>query len=449
MSDARSSTRAGSIDKFEIAGLVDLTPGITKLSYYENVLSNSHTLNVDIVESGDVDSSELPTKGLLNALPLSGGECCDIKIKDNIGNSLDFVKEKSFYINRVRNVNPGTQSDSYTLDFCSREALANELCRVVKRYDEKISDNVKKILTENTSGTVGLKTQKKVNCDETLEPYNFIGNYRKPFTVCTWLASKSIPVNAGDKGGACGFLFYETYDGFNFKSIDALFEQEYKFKYTYTNSTELPKGYNGKILNYSIDKNIDLLSNLAFGTYSNTSLFFDFYANDYQRRNFNVDSSGSAESDGGGSKGKIVSGGTKDFKGVSSKFRTAPSRLMNHVLDIGTLPSGENADEQLKTWRENRDKPTSDPLNTMVQSLMRYNQLFTIKINIMIPGNFSLRAGDLIHCDFPELSVENSGMVDQISGGIYMISSLCHRITPKDCFTSLTLVRDTFGRKPY
>ena len=449
MSDARSSTRAGSIDKFEIAGLVDLTPGITKLSYYENVLSNSHTLNVDIVESGDVDSGELPTKGLLNALPLSGGECCDIKIKDNIGNSLDFVKEKSFYINRVRNVNPGTQSDSYTLDFCSREALANELCRVVKRYDEKISDNVKKILTENTSGTVGLKTQKKVNCDETLEPFNFIGNYRKPFTVCTWLASKSIPVNAGDKGGACGFLFYETYDGFNFKSIDALFEQEYKFKYTYTNSTELPKGYNGKVLNYSIDKNIDLLSNLSFGTYSNTSLFFDFYANDYQRRNFNVDSSGSAESDGGGSKGKIVSGGTKDFKGVSSKFRTAPSRLMNHVLDIGTLPSGENADEQLKTWRENRDKPTSDPLNTMVQSLMRYNQLFTIKINIMIPGNFSLRAGDLIHCDFPELSVENSGMVDQISGGIYMISSLCHRITPKDCFTSLTLVRDTFGRKPY
>jgi len=449
MSDARSSTRAGSIDKFEIAGLVDLTPGITKLSYYENVLSNSHTLNVDIVESGDVDSGELPTKGLLNALPLSGGECCDIKIKDNIGNSLDFVKEKSFYINRVRNVNPGTQSDSYTLDFCSREALANELCRVVKRYDEKISDNVKKILTENTSGTVGLKTQKKVNCDETLEPFNFIGNYRKPFTVCTWLASKSIPVNAGDKGGACGFLFYETYDGFNFKSIDALFEQEYKFKYTYTNSTELPKGYNGKVLNYSIDKNIDLLSNLSFGTYSNTSLFFDFYANDYQRRNFNVDSSGSAESDGGGSKGKIVSGGTKDFKGVSSKFRTAPSRLMNHVLDIGTLPSGENADEQLKTWRENRDKPTSDPLNTMVQSLMRYNQLFTIKINIMIPGNFSLRAGDLIHCDFPELSVENSGMVDQISGGIYMISSLCHRITPEDCFTSLTLVRDTFGRKPY
>ena len=269
-------------DKFDIAGLVDITPGITKLSYYENVLSNSHTLSVDVIESGDVDSGELPTKGLINGLPITGGEKCNVKIKDNIGNSLNFISEKSFYINRVRNISPGTQNDSYTLDFCSRETLANEQCRVVKRYNEKISDNIKKILTESTSGSEGLKTQKKVNCDETLEPYNFIGNYRKPFTLCTWLASRSIPVNVGSKGGAAGFLFYETYDGFNFKSIDALFDQEYKYKYTYTNTTGLPEGYNGKILNYAIDRNIDLLSNLAMGTYSNVSLFFDFYANDYQ-----------------------------------------------------------------------------------------------------------------------------------------------------------------------
>ena len=58
MSDARSITRAGSIDKFEISGLVDITPGITRLSYYENVLSNSHTLSVDVLESGDVNSTE-------------------------------------------------------------------------------------------------------------------------------------------------------------------------------------------------------------------------------------------------------------------------------------------------------------------------------------------------------------------------------------------------------
>ena len=80
---------------------------------------------------------------------------------------------------------------------------------------------------------------------------------------------------------------------------------------------------------------------------------------------------------------------------------------------------------------------------------MRYNQMFSIKINIMIAGDFSLRAGDLIHCEFPKLSAESNTQVNKKSGGLYMIASLCHNITPQETYTSLTLVRDTFGRKPF
>ena len=35
---------------------------------------------------------------------------------------------------------------------------------------------------------------------------------------------------------------------------------------------------------------------------------------------------------------------------------------------------------------------------------MRYNQLGTIQVQVMLVKDFSLRAGDLIECDFPELS---------------------------------------------
>ena len=83
----------------------------------------------------------------------------------------------------------------------------------------------------------------------------------------------------------------------------------------------------------------------------------------------------------------------------------------------------------------------------MVQSVMRYNQLFSIKTNIIIPGNFSLRAGDLIQCDFPDLTVDQNNERNKQTGGIYMIASVCHRMTQSDTFTSLSLVRDTFGRK--
>ena len=41
-----------------------------------------------------------------------------------------------------------------------------------KRYDGKISENVKKILTEATSADVGIKTKKKVTVDETAINYD-------------------------------------------------------------------------------------------------------------------------------------------------------------------------------------------------------------------------------------------------------------------------------------
>ena len=75
--------------------------------------------------------------------------------------------------------------------------------------------------------------------------------------------------------------------------------------------------------------------------------------------------------------------------------------------------------------------------------------MFSIKINITIAGDFTLRAGDLIYCEFPEVSTNPNTKPNKKSGGLYMISSLCHRLTPKDTYTSLTLVRDTFGKTKF
>ena len=70
-----------------------------------------------------------------------------------------------------------------------------------------------------------------------------------------------------------------------------------------------------------------------------------------------------------------------------------------HVIE------GENiAQEQLVNWNEDKTKTNFDFKDTVVQSIMRYNQLFTVKTDITIPGDFSLRAGDIIQCDFPRVS---------------------------------------------
>ena len=451
---SKVSTREGNIREFVLhqakdgGNSIDASGAAVDIKYYEDVLSNTVSLSAIMTESGESDNKKMGNKGILDGLPVRGGEPATIVIEDHDGHKLSFKNDSKLYVNRVRNVIAGTQKDVYSMDFTSRELFANEQCRVVKRYDGKISENIKKILTENTSGEVGLKTKKKVTVDDS-NSYNFIGNDRKPFYVCTWLASKAAPSDGSLKGGTAGYLFYETHDGFNFRSIDLLFKQKSKGNYLFSNTNDNPKEYDGKIITYDIDRNIDLQNNLMMGTYSNRSLFFDFYAMNYQVRNFNVDSSGPAKSKEGGSKGKIVTAGTDDIDSVADEFRKPISRLMNKVLDVGTLPPGKDIEAQLKAWKENPDNATYDAADIMVQSIMRYNQLFSIKINIMIAGDFSLRAGDLIHCEFPQLSTDPNTQYNKRSGGIYMISSLCHSITPGETYTSLTLVRDTFGRKSF
>jgi len=85
---------------------------------------------------------------------------------------------------------------------------------------------------------------------------------------------------------------------------------------------------------------------------------------------------------------------------LAKEFRQSPTRLMSFVLDTGVMPSGITSQEQLDTWNEEKSKSNFDFKDTVVQSIMRYNQLFTVKTDITIPGDFTIKAGDLLNVVF-------------------------------------------------
>ena len=71
-----------------------------------------------------------------------------------------------------------------------------------------------------------------------------------------------------------------------------------------------------------------------------------------------------------------------------------------------------------------------------------------MKLTVTIPGDFSLHAGDSIFIDAPELKKDTKNDdVDKENGGLYIIRDLCHYITPKETYTKIILVRDSFGRE--
>ena len=78
---------------------------------------------------------------------------------------------------------------------------------------------------------------------------------------------------------------------------------------------------------------------------------------------------------------------------------------------------------------------------------MRMNQLFSEKTSVVIPGDFSLHAGDAIFVDAPQLTADKTDDVNKESGGLYIIADLCHYISPQETYTKINLIRDSFGRK--
>lgn len=428
----------GQINLFELVSNygkppLDISNGIIDLTYYESILDNTVRATATLADTGYRKSGEGFAVVEKDDVNLNTGEYINLKITDAYNYQLYFSTSKNNQLRvlETRNIDESANKIIYTIDMTSTEYHDNDNLETVvtKRYDGKIDEHVKSIL-KNV-----LKTKKNIDADPGLNNFNFTGKSQKPFYVCTWLAKRCVPDMQNAKANLAGYLFYETVDGFKFKSIDKLFySQKPKRKLIFNNTTgPIPPGYDAKILNYSFDETFNLKRLRLTGSVGQAETrTFDPYTNEYKDTNavnskvqFNEKNTGGIE--------RIKYGDDQD--------KTTKRYIKK--LDTGTLPTGRTLDEQIKKSKElnfNVDE-------VIIQSSMRYNSLFAIKLSIIIPGDFSIRAGDLLFCDFPEISDKKNTTYSNKKSGIYMVADIGHRITKNGCYTSLNLVRESIRRK--
>lgn len=419
---------------------VDLKLGAVSIDYYEDIFSPTITAKIRVINTGDSIEGEKSGKlqSIYNGLPLRGGERVRMKVLDRGDGKkgLDFAStpSKYLYVSSITDVISESQTESFLLNLVSREAITNETTRVARKYTGTIDQSVSKILKDV------LKTTKfdTEGIEKSQNKYPFIGNSRKPFTTLVWLASKAVPVSSGDS--SAGFVFYQTKDGFKFKSIDGLMKQEPKnentpYYYTEVNVNETETNNDFKILNYFTDKNQNLIEKLRLGAYSSETIFFNpltgevtppekrkFQFKKYQDKIENL-----------GSKGKISL--PKMSENSNESLGDTPTRIITGVLSIGT--ADPSVSKELNY----------DPGTYQAQSIMRYNLLLTQSISMMVACNTNLSAGDVIDCRFPKISSEDENEIDTETSGSYIIKELCHHFEPNSSYTSLKLVRDNFGIK--
>ena len=427
----------------------DIGSLITDLYYFEDLLSPTLKANIIFGDTGTVKKDgELKTA--VDALQMVGTEKVDLELTDP-------NKEKikvTLYTDDVKPIAKENAASIISISLVSKEAITNYKTAVNFRVDGKISDSVQKILKE----TLKVDGKKKLDIEETTNNLNHIGNNMRPFATILQLARKAVPKTQNAEGNTAGFFFFETSEGYKFKSVEGLLSEnepgggKKKYKsYVHTSSPDgrgstTPPEYGGKILEYNVTTSAgSVQSKLQIGTYSTRTILFDPFNCYYEVINPNV--KGDKE---GGEKnlqkaGKDLPKYNKEFdqQGANKDF----SRTQYMLLDKGTLPSGSGTGKDQEQISKSTEQ-NFDPKNILNQSVMRYNQFFSSKVEITITADFSLHAGDYFFVDAPEISTKDTKIMDKQFGGFYVIAKLCHYISMRDGgYTKLTLCRDSIGRK--
>ena len=143
-----------------------------------------------------------------------------LKITTKTG-ELNFTKkENQFKVNRCPVVSRESNRETVLLDLTTRNEKTNDSVPIFDKYKGKISDTVKKILSEKLK-----VSQDRIEVDPTENEYNFVGKGKGALTIIRELCRRSIPV-----GGDAGYFFYQTKSAFKYKAIDELIKQEPKTK---------------------------------------------------------------------------------------------------------------------------------------------------------------------------------------------------------------------------
>ena len=408
---------------------VDIRGGVPVLEYRESVLSPYITIDLSIIDAGTAvkakDGSR-GTIGLLESIKLQADEKFKMILEDQYGNKIDLSEDTDLKVGKTSFASTNNRQSTVVIRVVSKEAYDNTILenRMVDSYLGKGDVIIREALKS-------LKTKKDLFADTTQNDIQFNGDKRYPFEMCLDVQKVSIPV--GIK--SAGFLFWETSKGYNFRSLDKMFDQTgktiKKFVETGFASQKVLPGYNGKILKSNFSRINDTLKQFEDGAY-NTEL--DLFNPLNEKLPFQTLERTSEDYE----KHSTLAGLNTPV--ISKDYSGKATLSLHRTKDVGQkiIPGGGLADI---------DDTSFDIVSTSRQSLQNYRQKFSISLNIVIDADLSLSAGDLVYCKFPETSQKPSVTGSTKDSGIYMIADLCHYSTPTQAFTGLNLVRDSYGVK--
>jgi len=414
--------QSASVDKIRIfasTGEYDVTKVLTELSFFEDMYS--------FVISGYVILRD--GVGLVEKLQLSGKEDIEISFGQTKGGSENVRKRYRIYSIPDRKPVGNQTSEFIKIYFCTKELFESERIKVVKSYKGKaIHQIVTDILL--TQLKVDPKRLNIQNFEKTVGVYDFIIPTLKPFEAISWLCTYAKPVKNGGK--TADMLFFETKDGFEFRSISSIYQDKPYKTYTYNLKnveTQTMEQKMTSILDYQFVKDFDSLNEINSGTFANRVLAFDPLNRTINITDFNYAKDVSV---------KLNKGSPTDV----SEYLDPRSSLKLVVSNSNQKlkPTFKNLAPFQQNLSPDAFIPETVKNRTSELALANYTVL-----KIRVPGDTGLTAGSVINVNMPSLDYANGKKEsNKFYSGKYLVTAVRHILQSQGVFqTVLEITRDS------
>ena len=448
------TTPALQFNKFEMKSnvsdrTVDLRGnGNPIIHYRESVFMPYIEITAYIVDTGNTLPADDGTDagvGLLDDGFAQGTETILFNIEDEKGNKINLSRDTDLRVSSVIGDYQAFKNNSFQLKIVSKEAFDNTLLqnRCNQKFSGKISSIARAIVKEN------LKSPKasSMNVDETLDDYHAWGQDRTPFEMLLDIQQLGIPniqTSKGKtaKGNTAGYLFFQTSHGYQFRSLDKLYDTTGRTIRRYIENSKadesVPVGYDDKILWSNISKSVDALQQFETGAWASQLHVFNDVTKTYEVKDLTSSGKGN-----GITAGRHLPKINADY--LDDSGEPLPTNKQKVRQSAGQTVIGfDTLEKQVEKYQE----INYNVEDIIQQAQQNYRQKMNTSAEIVIAADLSLSAGDLIYCEFPELSTKVTTVGSSTrKSGIYMIADLCHYGEVGNSFTGLHLVRDAYGAK--
>ena len=334
----------------------------------------------------------------------------------------------SLYVYQIHDKQVIDTGKVLVLELCRKDALESAQQRICKKYNAiPASDLVQDIL-----GNV-LKTTKQYldNVSSSLNKLTFIPPMSRPYDILVWCRNKYISKDqkttaSGGSYASAGYLFWETYKGYYFKSIDSIAGQQ-ATQFTYTTGTGLSGSDEVYRLNSpQFPKAVNMMMDFDRGFFSGAVDYFDTVNCEVVSQPYTLKENYE--------KWTKVGENSSLPQLYSDVLDDRPTRTMalSYNDDLFLEPGSEQNTESKMLFKE-----------TVSQSIQRMGVFSNTILTASVYGNMAINAGDIINVEFSSAD----GKVDKTYSGRYVIFDLTHLFSKSEdkLSTRLTLVRDSFG----